>query len=645
MGVFATTQHSLFCPSPPACVSCRSCRSCPCRVVSCRLCRWGMCVGGGGGGGGPGICFDFQKNGTCSRGDACRFTHEAGPKAAEDGADKAAAPVAAEGERRGPRAEGSRPLYSVPFMFQAREFLRTKLVGKKVQVVVEFIKPKDGKFPEKTCVTISVNGENIATSLIRKGLASTLRYRDDDDNRADNYIELLQAEDDAANAKAGIHSITEKSPAGFGSQPVSSGNANVLGYEGKGWVPAVVEYVVSGSRMRIYIPKDTCIATVMLGGINTPRTAMRNSDKEDDPFSNEATDFTKDMCMQRDIQFKAERSDKNGNFIGQVSCNGVNLAVALVEEGLSDLHQYASNNELFAELTAAEEKAKAEKKNMWEAYDAAAAAADAARRAAETGEAAPPTLATGGLTGPAEWKSVTVSHVEDAITFWAQDDAGQEDLAGLMKTLNDAYATTKPVVQEEPLKKGEDGYKPFCASKFSDGQYYRCVAEGKNEDKTKIEIRYIDYGNIEIVDPKAIVALPQEVKDLKFAGQAARMKLAYLNGPAQDYADDGRDFFADGVLYKSYKCSERMYDDECMPVSLMFEEEGEEDKASTFIDIAKTMLSNGMATTNSRVRVAKFNEKHKKLTVDAYKKLEERAVTDRVGQWMYGDVTEDPKDI
>eukprot|EP01034_Spumella_vulgaris_P035047 gene35047-43215_t len=34
--------------------------------------------GGGGGGGGGGPCYDFQR-GQCSRGDGCRFSHEAAP--------------------------------------------------------------------------------------------------------------------------------------------------------------------------------------------------------------------------------------------------------------------------------------------------------------------------------------------------------------------------------------------------------------------------------------------------------------------------------------------------------------------------------------------------------------------------------------
>ncbi len=34
-----------------------------------------------------------------------------------------------------------RPLYDVPYMFEAREFLRKKLIGKKVNVQVDYIQP------------------------------------------------------------------------------------------------------------------------------------------------------------------------------------------------------------------------------------------------------------------------------------------------------------------------------------------------------------------------------------------------------------------------------------------------------------------------------------------------------------------------
>lgn len=43
-------------------------------------------------------------------------------------------------------------------MFEARETLRNKLVGKKVNVVVDYIQPAKDNFPEKTCTTVIAGG-------------------------------------------------------------------------------------------------------------------------------------------------------------------------------------------------------------------------------------------------------------------------------------------------------------------------------------------------------------------------------------------------------------------------------------------------------------------------------------------------------
>lgn len=95
-----------------------------------------------------------------------------------------------------------RPLYDVPFMFQAREFLRKRytsiqprrifhlmkknlfrLIGKNVSVTVDYIQPKSEQFPEKTCCTVKVGELNIAEALILKGLSKVVRHRSDDENR------------------------------------------------------------------------------------------------------------------------------------------------------------------------------------------------------------------------------------------------------------------------------------------------------------------------------------------------------------------------------------------------------------------------------------------------------------------------------
>jgi len=55
-----------------------------------------------------------------------------------------------------PRDKSFRPLYDIPHLYEAREFLRKKLVGKKVNVVVDYVQPASDKFPEKTCCTVTI---------------------------------------------------------------------------------------------------------------------------------------------------------------------------------------------------------------------------------------------------------------------------------------------------------------------------------------------------------------------------------------------------------------------------------------------------------------------------------------------------------
>lgn len=37
---------------------------------------------------------------------------------------------------------------------EAREFLRKKLIGKHVKVMIDFIRPKEGDFEERECATV-----------------------------------------------------------------------------------------------------------------------------------------------------------------------------------------------------------------------------------------------------------------------------------------------------------------------------------------------------------------------------------------------------------------------------------------------------------------------------------------------------------
>uniref|UniRef100_A0AAR2JJZ8 TNase-like domain-containing protein n=1 Tax=Pygocentrus nattereri TaxID=42514 RepID=A0AAR2JJZ8_PYGNA len=185
---------------------------------------------------------------------------------------------------RPPRIEGEnkdkdkrfRPLYDIPYMFEAREFLRKKLIGKKVNVTVDYIRAATTAaetgpvpaFPERTCATVTIGGINIAEALVSKGLATVIRYRQDDDQRSSHYDELLAAEARAIKNGKGLHSKKEV--------PIHR-VADISGetQKAKQFLPflqragrseAVVEYVFSGSRLKLYMPKETCLITFLLAG-------------------------------------------------------------------------------------------------------------------------------------------------------------------------------------------------------------------------------------------------------------------------------------------------------------------------------------------------------------------------------------------
>ena len=58
---------------------------------------------------------------------------------------------------------------------------------------------------------------------------------------------------------------------------------------------------------------------------------------------------------------EVEAIDKGGNFIGWLYVDGVNLSLALVEEGLAKVHFTAERSVHYSKMVAAEDNAKTKK--------------------------------------------------------------------------------------------------------------------------------------------------------------------------------------------------------------------------------------------------------------------------------------------
>jgi len=59
-------------------------------------------------------------------------------------------------------------------------------------------------------------------------------------------------------------------------------------------IPAVVEYVLSGHRFKLYIPKITCSIAFSFSGVRCPGRG--------EPYSEEAISVMRRRIMQRDVE-------------------------------------------------------------------------------------------------------------------------------------------------------------------------------------------------------------------------------------------------------------------------------------------------------------------------------------------------------
>ncbi|KAG1653353.1 Nuclease domain-containing protein 1 [Nymphon striatum] len=248
-----------------------------------------------------------------------------------------------------PKEKGGRnfrPLYDVPYMFEAREFLRKKLIGKKVNVSVDYIQSSNAtnNLPERSCCTVTIGGQNVAEALVSKGFAAVVRYRQDDDQRSANYDDLLAADMKAQKSGKGIHN--KKDPPTHKVADVSGDVAKAKQFlpflQRAGRSEGIVEFVASGSRLRLYIPRETCLRYIP--ACSCPKAARNlpnGPNIEGEPFGSDALTFTKELCLQREIWSKYEEPkevETNEDLTAERKINYLNV---IITEVTPELHFYA----------------------------------------------------------------------------------------------------------------------------------------------------------------------------------------------------------------------------------------------------------------------------------------------------------------
>merc|ERR1719329_1816404 len=102
------------------------------------------------------------------------------------------------------------------YAYEAKEFARKRLIGKRVKIQFEYARPdmrKDRKEPgePRFYVTMFLGKINFAVELLHAGLANVIRHRRDE-NRSTFYEDLIGAEGKSIATHKGQHSKTKYVP-------------------------------------------------------------------------------------------------------------------------------------------------------------------------------------------------------------------------------------------------------------------------------------------------------------------------------------------------------------------------------------------------------------------------------------------------
>jgi staphylococcal nuclease domain-containing protein 1 len=427
------------------------------------------------------------------------------------------------------------------FAWEAKELLRTQFVGKRVSVIVDYARiiPETKEVrPMITCIE-DVSRTNLGAALLDSGYATFFLGRND----YCAHAELLQSSELGARHRGlGLHSsktapetkVVELSRLG------ESKGKYYLAFLQRGMVQGrppvlrgIVDAVVGGGSLRVYIPKEHFQIPFKIAGVTAPQGAVSPGDVAD-PLAAEAKEFTMTHLMQREVDIQVDTVDRAGNFIGNVSLVGAakTFAVTLVEAGLAVVSN-ADRLTYIHQLRDAEAAAKSKALGIWS--QAGAVPQRFARQEAAFAAASPDHIS---VASDASWTPVTLVDVADANTVYVQVNTveAREARSAIQEALQVAAAGSAYT----PKKKGE----LVCAYYREDKTWNRAKVLATFADEGVAEVQFIDFGTKQEVRLKDLRPVPKEdTVLLSTPPQALTVKLACIKsrGPNADYADTAYD--------------------------------------------------------------------------------------------------------
>jgi len=292
-----------------------------------------------------------------------------------------------------------------------------------------------------------------------------------------------------------------------------------------------VDYVFTGSRFKITLPSQNCIIMFSLAGaivdkpyridVHPPKPDISVFDRQYPlsienkiHFGNTALHYVRDKIFQRKVEISIKKLDAYSVFIGQLYLDGKDFGLQLLDIGYAQLHKASVRKfNFFNTYKTTEDTARQEKRGLWEFFNFE----EEKKNIAE---------AVGKRPAPQERVNypIVVTDVRTGSDFSFQilneeETSALESLASSLQS--EKFSSYPPIVPK---------LYDYVAALFTiDDLWYRAQIIKEQP----YEVKYLDYGNREVLPLNRIRALPLEYVDI-LKPQAKDAKLYYLLAPAVD---------------------------------------------------------------------------------------------------------------
>ncbi|CAD6250843.1 unnamed protein product [Miscanthus lutarioriparius] len=427
-------------------------------------------------------------------------------------------------------------------------------------------------------------GVNVAELLLSRGFAKTSKHRDYEE-RSHYYDALLAAESRAEKAKKGVHSLKES--------PVMhiTDLTTVSAKKAKDFLPflqrnrrhsAIVEYVFSGHRFKLTIPKETCSIAFSLSGVRCPGKG--------EPYSDEAIALMRRRILQRDVEIEVEAVDRTGTFIGSLWESKTNMGSVLLEAGLAKLSSFGLDRITDAYvLTRAEQSAKQQK-----------------------------------------------------IKFYVQT-VGDQRVASIQQQIASLKLKDAPVIGAFNPVKGEIVLAQFSLDNSWNRAMIVNGPRSVESPNDKFEVFYIDYGNQEVVPYSRLRPVDPSVSSSPALAQLCSLAFIKVPSVEDDFGQEAAEYLSECLLSSSKQFRAMIEERDAsggkskgqgtgnvLIVTLV--------DAETESSINATMLEEGLARLE---RSKRWDTRERKTALQNLEQFQEKAKKERLRIWQYGDVESD----